>query len=242
MDALEKMPVVVLCGGLGTRLRPVVAEVPKVLAPVAERPFLGYLLDHLRGQGVREVVLSTGYRGDLVRAYAGDGARWGVQVRYAEEPEPLGTGGALRFTAEAVGLHTSFFVMNGDTFFSGSLGRLARFHRERSEAIASMALVRVERPDRYGTVALEPERGRVVGFAEKQLGHEGGGWINAGVYVLEPELIADIPAGRKSSLEGNVFPRWIDQGLYGCPFEGAVFLDIGTPEDYARAPAVLKAE
>ncbi len=235
------MTVVVLCGGLGTRLRAVVGDRPKVLAPVAGEPFLGHLLGHLRRQGFADVVLSTGYLGEMVEAYAADGARWRLRLRYAREPKPLGTAGALRFAADALDLREPFLALNGDTFFSGSLPRLVAFHRQKPGAQASLALVRVDHADRYGTVQVDAETDAVTAFVEKQPGHLGPAWISAGVYVMAPALLAGVPPGRNVSLERDVFPRRIGQGLYGCRFEDAVFLDIGTPEAYAQAASLLDA-
>ena len=232
------LPVVILCGGLGTRLRSVVADRPKVMAPVGDEPFLGHLLRHVRRQGGTEVILSTGYLGEMIEAYAGDGSAWDLAVRYAREPAPLGTGGALRFAADTMGLTMPFLAMNGDTFFSGALGRLLAFHQEKPDAGATLALYEVPRADRYGTVQTDTS-GAVTAFVEKQAGQAEAAWINAGVYVLEPDLIATIPPEKKVSLEREVFPAWIGRGLYGCRFPEATFLDIGTPEDYACAPAVL---
>ncbi|HMB93038.1 MAG TPA: nucleotidyltransferase family protein [Rhodothermales bacterium] len=236
------MVAVILCGGLGTRLRGVVDDRPKVLAPVAGEPFLGYLLDHLQGQGISDIVLSTGHLGELVEDYVGSGDRWGVRVRCVREPEPLGTGGALRFVADALDVQEPFLVLNGDTFFSDALSQLVDFHAMRPEAQATLALVEVMQAARYGTVEADPKTGTVTAFLEKQPGRAGSAWINAGVYVLDPSLLSTIPPGRNVSLERDVFPRRIGRGLYACPFPDATFLDIGTPEDYARASQVLVRE
>jgi NDP-sugar pyrophosphorylase family protein len=230
---------VILCGGFGTRLRSVVADRPKVLAPVAGEPFLGHLLRHLRREGFTDVILSTGYLGERVEAFAGDGAAWGVRVRCVREPEPLGTGGALRFAAGHAGIEGTFLAMNGDTYFSGALEWLVACHHLR-KARATLALVETPHAERYGVVRTGG-KGAVTAFVEKPEGATGTAWINAGVYVLEPDLVAGIPPGRKVSLERDVFPKWISKGLYGCRFPDAVFLDIGTPEDDARAPALLRA-
>lgn len=228
------LPLVLLCGGLGTRLRSVVADRPKVLAPVAGQPFLHYLLHHLRRQGIREVVLSTGYLGEMVEAFAGDGAAWDLALSYAREPEPLGTGGALRFAADEAGLATPFFVLNGDTFFSGDLALLQAQHATTPEALASLALVEVPDARRYGTVASIPETGRITAFTEKDPARTGAAWINAGAYVVDPALWRGIPPATKVSLEREVFPQALGR-LFAHPFPEALFLDIGTPADYARA-------
>lgn len=231
-----KLPVLVLCGGLGTRLRSAVADRPKVLAPVAGHPFLHHLLVRLRRQGYADVALGTGYRGEMVEAYAGDGSAWDVRLRYAREPEPMGTGGAVRHAVDALGLDGPLLVLNGDTFFDAPLDDLVVFHRAR-EAAASLALARVPDGRRYGAVDVDPATGRVRAFVEKGAA-EGPAWINAGVYVLAPALLDALP-GEPHSLERDVFARCAGRDLYARPFAEAAFLDIGTPDDYARAEAVL---
>jgi len=230
-------PGVILCGGFGTRLKSVIADRPKVLAPVGGIPFLGHLLSHLSRQGLTDIVLSTGYLGEMIEAFAGDGEPWNLKLTYIREPKPLGTGGALRCVQSKMGWDRPFLAMNGDTFFSGSIERLMAFHRS-SGASSSLALVRVPDACRFGTVVVA-EDGRVESFLEKRPDAEAGAWINAGVYVLEPGLLATLPPGEPASLERDLFPRWISKGLSGCRFPEAVFLDIGTPEDYARAPGIL---
>lgn len=231
------LPVVILCGGLGTRLRPITEDCPKPLVPVGDRPFLAHLLERLDGEGVSEVILSAGHLGEQIEAFV-ERTDWSFSVRCVQEEEPLGTGGALRYVAEEEGLE-AFLAMNGDTLFSGSVDRLVEWHDERTRAAASMALVETDRPDRYGRVRVEADTGRITGFEEKQSGGNGPVWINAGAYVLEPDVWSSIEPGRTVSLEREVFPRWVGQGLYGCRFPDADFLDIGTPDDYRKAEAWL---
>lgn len=225
-------PVVILCGGKGTRLRPVTDECPKPLVPVDGRPFLSYLLERLEAEGVEEVILSTGYRAEQVDAFVAR-TDWEFSLRTVREEEPLGTGGALRYVADEAGLDT-FIAMNGDTLFSGSVGRLVQFH-DAQDATASIALVQTDRPDRYGRVRSDDATGAITGFDEKQPGIEGTVWINAGVYLLEPALWSSIAEGETVSIEREVFPEWVGNGLYGCRFPDAAFLDIGTPDDYEKA-------
>lgn len=232
-------PAVVLCGGLGTRLRPAVDDRPKVLAPINDTPFLSFLLHQLYEQGVREVILSIGYLGDMVRDFAGDGSAWNLEVHYAEEPEPLGTGGALRFAAEQHDLNVPFLALNGDTFFDGALDRLVRMHQRHLAPRATLALTQVSDAARYGTVETSDD-GTITAFREKDEGpRTETAWINAGAYVLAPTLLSDVPPGEVVSLERDIFPRHVGDGLCGCRFADATFLDIGTPEDYARAESVL---
>jgi NDP-sugar pyrophosphorylase family protein len=225
-------PVVILCGGKGTRLQPITDECPKPLVPVDGRPFLSHLLERLEVEGVEEVILSTGYLADQVDAFV-ERTHWGFSLRTVREKKPLGTGGALRHVADEAGLGT-FVAMNGDTLFGGSVDRLVQFHDVQNVA-ASIALVQTDRPDRYGRVRFDTNSEAITGFEEKQAGIEGTVWINAGAYVLTSSVWGAIPAGRTVSLEREVFPEWIGQGLFGCRFPDADFLDIGTPDDYRKA-------
>lgn len=229
-------PAVVLCGGLGTRLRPVVADRPKVLAEVAGRPFLGWLLDHLCAQGARAVVLAAGHLADQIEAFVAANAPAGLDVRVVVEPQPLGTGGALRFAADAGRLAGPFLALNGDTFFSGALAQLAEARRQH-DAPAALALVRVPDVARYGAVRFDEGTGAVAAFEEK--GAAGPGWINAGAYAVAPTALVGLAPGVKASFERDVLPALVGRGLVAVPFPDAAFLDIGTPEDYARAPWVL---
>lgn len=229
------LPAIILAGGLGTRLRSVVADRPKVLAPVAGAPFLAHLLRHLGAEGITEVVLATGHLGEQVEAFVEASAPDGMRVQCVREEEPLGTGGALAFAARSAGVDRPFFALNGDTFFGGRLRALAESHRE---AAVTMALARVDDASRYGRVLLD-ETDRVVGFEEKREG-AGPAWINAGVYVLSPEVMVGIEADTFVSLERDVFPGLVEAGrVHAVPFPEAAFLDIGTPADFARAEAIL---
>jgi histidinol-phosphate phosphatase family protein len=222
------MTAAVLAGGFGTRLHSVVSDRPKVLAEVCGRPFLAYLFDQLAAAGCRSVVLCTGYLGEQVaRTFGG---KYGpLQLRYSQEPQPLGTGGALRL---ALGQFASdpVLVLNGDSFHGADLKAYREWHR-RHRAAASIALTRVRRSERYGHVKIDAEA-QIVRFTEKQ-NDEGPGWINAGIYLLGRDVLEEIPGGNVS-LEHDVFPRWTSRGLYGY-YSRSRFLDIGTPDDFARA-------
>jgi D-glycero-alpha-D-manno-heptose 1-phosphate guanylyltransferase len=226
---------VVLAGGLGTRLRSVTGEHPKVLAPVLGRPYLCHLLDRLERAGLRDVLLCTGYRSEEISASIG--TRHGaLSVRYSVEPHPLGTGGALRhalpmMTAEEL------LVLNGDSYPEADFAEFAARHRD-NRARASLLLTKVDEVGRFGMVDTDREC-RITGFTEKG-GARGAGWINAGAYLLGREVIAEIPAGREASLEHELFPSLIGRGFYGFRL-GHHFIDIGTPDSYREAGAFLQA-
>ncbi|HEY1232923.1 MAG TPA: HAD-IIIA family hydrolase [Candidatus Binatia bacterium] len=219
----------VLAGGLGTRLRSVVSDRPKVLAQVDGQPFLTRLLDELVAAGLPRVVLCTGYLGDQIQAAIGERYR-GLDISYSRETEPLGTAGALKLALPHLN-SDPVLVMNGDSFCTVDLKRFVEWHRQRAAA-GTLLLTRVATPTRYGLVAID-DNGAVLQFSEKQTGHSPG-WINAGVYLLSQRLLSSIPHGRKLSLEYDVFPRWAGRGLYAWRVAER-FIDIGTPEDFSRA-------
>lgn len=229
MHELTDVTAAILAGGLGKRLRSVVADRPKVLAKIRGKPFLAYLLDQLVAAGIRDVVLCTGYLADQIRAIFG--ASYGsLRVTYSEESAPLGTGGALRL---ALPLFKSnpVLVMNGDSYCDANLESFWVWHRRR-RANAALLLTKVSDTQRYGRVQAGAD-GAVTHFEEKGSG-KGPGWINAGIYLLPRDLLLEIPANRTVSLEREVFPVWVRHGLYGFQTT-ARFLDIGTPGDFAKA-------
>lgn len=227
---------VVLCGGLGTRLRDVVADRPKSLAPVAGRPFLAYLLDHLARQQVAEVILSAGHQAEQIVDFARTGIPSGLSATVSVEPMPLGTAGGIRFAAHDAQLTGTFLVLNGDTYFDGALRRLVEVHASRG-ATVTMALAHVDEAGRYGAVRFDEETLAGESFEEKS--GRGPGWINAGVYVLSDSALADLPVGVPASLERDVLPTLVGRGLFAVPFADATFLDIGTPSDYEAAASIL---
>jgi len=228
-ESLAESTALILSGGLGTRLRSVVSDRPKVLAPVAGRPYLTHLLDQLAEAGLRRAVLCTGYRADQVRAAFG--TRYGeLDVAYSEETEPLGTGGALRLALPQVE-STTVLVLNGDSYCAADLAGFWSFHRNRQSA-ASLLLTRVADTRRFGSVSLDVA-GRISQFREKGRA-PGPGLINAGIYLLARRLIEAIPVRRAVSLERDVFPTLVGSDLSGFATSSA-FIDIGTPESYAAA-------
>ncbi|HEV8723657.1 MAG TPA: HAD-IIIA family hydrolase [Candidatus Binatia bacterium] len=230
---LSSVTAAVLAGGLGTRLRSKVADRPKVLAPVGARPFLAYLLDQLAAADCRSVVLCTGYRGEQILSTFGENYRH-LRLIYSQEQEPMGTGGALRLALARIE-SDPVLVMNGDSYCDIDLKTYWEWHC-RQNAAASMALTRVVSTERFGRVKLDADA-QVVAFSEKKEGG-GPGWINAGVYCINQEVLRSIPERTRSSLEQDVFPRWVGRGLYGYSTLGS-FIDIGTPEDFGAAENFL---
>lgn len=226
----------ILAGGLGTRLRPAVADRPKVLAEIRGRPFLACLLDQLVAAGIRRVVLCTGYLGGQVQEMFGDSYA-NLRLVYSQEPLPLGTAGALRLALPFFE-SDSVLVMNGDSFCGIKLDTFWDWHRAR-EANATLALAHMEETKGYGQVHVDGE-GVVTKFTEK-VAIEGPAWINAGIYLLNRSLLLTIAEGHIVSLELEVFPAWVGKGLYGYRSEGC-FLDIGTPETYQAANQFFAAK
>ncbi len=233
MPRLSEVTAVVLAGGLGTRLRPVISDRPKILADVNGRPFIAYLLDQLEAQGVTTAVISTGYLADLVAETLGT-VHGRMQLLHSREDSPLGTGGGLRLALSSCAAET-LLVLNGDSYVHADLEAFATW-RAAASYRAALLLVEAADSSRYGTVSLAADD-RIVRFEEKRAA--GPGMINAGVYLLSREVVADIPVGRSVSLEQEVFPNLIPQGLYGYPCR-APFLDIGLPETYGRAAAFFR--
>lgn len=223
------LTVAILAGGLGTRLRPVLSDRPKVLAPVGGRPFLAWWLDTLDAQGFRDVVLCTGHLAPQVEETFGR-THGNLRLRYSVEDTPLGTGGALHKAAPLL-RSDPVLVLNGDSFCAADLPAFVARHWD-SGAAASLVVTPVEDIARFGSVQLGPE-GRVQEFREKT-GRPGPGWINAGIYLFPRELFALLPAHVTISLERDVLPRWLPRGIHGFSSQGR-FIDIGTPESLEAA-------
>jgi NDP-sugar pyrophosphorylase family protein len=235
MNTTLDVTAVLLVGGTGTRLRSVVASTPKPLASVGGQSFLELLVRQLRQQGIRRLVMCSGYLADQIENKFGDGGAWDLTIEYSREERPLGTAGAVKLAQRHLAEAADFLVMNGDSFLEIDFGQLIHFHRGR-QGLVSMAVVRVEDAGRYGTVRIDSGQ-RVVGFTEKT-GTAGPGLINAGVYVFDRAILESIPES-PASLERDVFPNVLDRGIYAIEQRG-MFIDIGTPEDYARAQALCE--
>ena len=214
---------VILVGGRGTRLRPLTDHMPKGLIPVQGKPITEHLFDLLKKYGIREAILSTGHLKDQFRDYFGDGSGIGMSIAYIEEDSPLGTAGPLKLARQQ--LNDSFIVSNGDELKDINIPRMFRLHKRKS-ALATIALTSVDDPSAYGVARLDGSR--IVEFVAPS------NLINAGFYILEPEVIDMIPDGF-SMLEKDVFPKLAKQGkLRGFPFAGQWF-DVGTHERLALA-------
>jgi mannose-1-phosphate guanylyltransferase len=225
------MQALILAGGEGTRLRPLTTTVPKPVIPLANRPFISFMLDWLMAHGVNDIVMSCGFLAEGVRSVLGDGAELGIRIRYVEEEHPLDTAGAVKF-AELL-LDERFLVMNGDILADFNLSALQRLHEARN-AKCTIALTPVEDPSAYGLVRTGPDS-QVEAFLEKASPQEiDTNLINAGAYVLERDVLAMIPDGKPFSFERDVFPALTGNGLYGFEATG-YWLDIGTPERYLEA-------
>jgi len=227
------MQAILLCGGMGTRLRSVVADRPKPMADICGKPFLQYLLEMLREKGITEVIFALGYMGEMIEEYFQDGSAFGLKIAYSYEEDPLGTGGAIRNALPKI-MEEEVLVLNADTYFPMDYQGLYRFHQE-NDGDFSLATRAVPDISRYGAVRRDAA-GRILAWNEKL--EDGGqplaGEINGGIYVMKKSLIAEIPEG-KQSLEQDCVPKWLSEGkrIFGLPFEG-YFMDIGIPKDYQQ--------
>ena len=244
---------IIIAGGAGTRLRPLTYTRPKPLIPVVNRPFLEYQVALLKRHGIDEVIFCTNYLADKIQEHFGDGSRFGVSMRYAIEEQPLGTAGAIKNAQNLAGRDT-VVVLNGDVLTDFDLSSIIRFHKEK-DAIVTLTLKEVPSPSPYGVIITD-ESGRVQEFREpseatkKMLAanpnveHTGVDHINAGIYVMQPEALDAIPAGRPVSVERETYPKLLSEGkpVYAIVRDG-YWLDIGRPEQYREATnAILNGE
>jgi mannose-1-phosphate guanylyltransferase len=226
------MQAVILSGGQGTRLRPLTSTMPKPAVPMVNRPMLWFMIDWLRTHGVEEIVMSMGYKADGLRNALDAAGHEGVSITYVEEPEPLGTAGAVKFAEQH--LDERFIVLNGDTLADYDLSAEIAQH-EATGARATLALVPVEDATAYGVVLTDSEH-RVEAFLEKPSAEDAPDdpRINAGAYILDRDVLEMIPAGENRSFEHDVFPQLVGNGIYAYDAEG-YWLDLGTPERYVEA-------
>ncbi len=225
------MQALILAGGEGTRLRPLTSTVPKPVVPLVDRPFIAFMLEWLRGHGVDDVVISCGFMASGVHNVLGDGAAYGMRLRYVEEPRPLGTGGAVKFAEDL--LDERFLMLNGDVLTDIDLTAQLAQH-ERTGARATLALVPVEDPSAYGLVRRNADTS-VSEFLEKPSSDQiDTNLVNAGAYILHRDVLAGVPTNQHVSIERELFPTLVGEGLYGYEASG-YWLDIGTPERYLQA-------
>ncbi len=228
------MEAIVLAGGFGTRLRDLIVDLPKPMAPIDNRPFLEYLLNYLDRQNVNRVILSVGYKYEIIQQYFKNKYK-NVQLIYSVEDEPLGTGGAIKKAFKEV-TEQVVFIINGDTFFHiADLTGLRKRHFELSADI-TIALKQMSHFDRYGCVFIDHDY--VIGFKEKK--YTESGYINGGIYITQPTLFDPLDFPEKFSFENDflsVHCRNLSIGSYICD---GYFIDIGLPEDYRKANNELK--
>ncbi|MCI8669761.1 MAG: NTP transferase domain-containing protein [Lachnospiraceae bacterium] len=249
------MPALILAGGLGTRLKSVVNDRPKPMALVNEKPFLEYVLEELKKNGITDIIFAVGYKGSMVEDYFGDGSRFQMNIRYSYEDGQLGTAGAIKNASELIN-GRGFYVLNGDTYYKINYRSLEELN-EKNNSIMTLVLRRVEDVSRYGRAVLDGER--LTAFNEKmenrpkqELKHHSkkkgkkkqgnlkqepektAGTINGGIYYMTPQILDYIPDG-KVSLENEVIPELLKQDCFisGIVNEG-YFIDIGIPEDYFK--------
>ena len=227
------MKAVVLVGGEGTRLRPLTCNIPKPMLPLMNRPFIEHIVKLLASHGVDEIILSAGYKPQTFDAHLGDGADFGVKITYVTEASPLGTCGAVKNVAEY--LDDTFIVCNGDILTDLNISQMIEYHRAKQSTV-TIALTSVEDPTQYGLVPVD-DKGRVTGFLEKPSWDEvTTDLVNAGTYVLEPDVLDKVNPGVHCSFERELFPELLEANapVFGMP-TGAYWIDIGTPAKYLQA-------
>lgn len=222
---------IILAGGFGTRLKSVVADVPKPMATVCNRPFLVYIMDYLAKANFKKVVLSIGYKGEVVKEYFGNHFK-GIDIAYAVEETPLGTGGGI-LNATSSCSDAPILVLNGDTFFDVQLDAFNNFYEE-SKADLAFALKPMIDFDRYGTVVLN-QSNRITQFNEKQYQSEG--LINGGAYILQKSIFENqgFTVGQKFSFEADFLEKLVGTLNFTGFVQNRYFIDIGIPKDYAQA-------
>ena len=222
------MQALIIVGGRGKRMKPLTNKIPKVLLPVADKPFLFWLVKFLKKQAVKEFILATGYKGKMIEKYFGDGNKFGLKISYSKERKPLDTGGAVK-NAQKLIKEGDILILNGDSFADINVEKMLRFHKSRKFPI-TIAVCKINKPQRYGRVIIDREN-TVAEFIEKSKGIKDS-FINAGVYIFQRKIIKDFPKKTKISLEREVFPKFV--GKIGAFKTNGYFVDMGIPEDYQK--------
>jgi len=242
---------IIIAGGAGTRLRPLTYTHPKPLIPVVNRPFLEYQVALLKRHGIDEIIFCTNYMSEQIAQHFGDGSRFGVTMHFVNEEVPLGTAGAIK-NAQLVAGRDTFVVLNGDILTDFDIASIVAFHRA-NNALVTLTLKDVPSPSPYGVI-LTDERGRVLEFREPSEAQKkalaanpnieptGVDYINAGIYIMEPEALDEIPTGRPVSIERETYPQMLSTGkpIYAVSRQG-FWLDIGRPEQYRQATQAILA-
>ncbi|UCH50350.1 MAG: NDP-sugar synthase [Chloroflexota bacterium] len=226
------MKAVILVGGEGTRLRPLTYTTVKAMVPVLNKPFIEYVIRYLSNHNIKEIILALGYKPDCITDYLGDASQLGTKLIYSVETEPLGTAGAIKHAEQYI--DDTFFIMNGDIFTDLNLTDMLRFHRNKGAKV-TIALTPVDDPTRFGVVETDSNQ-RVTRFIEKPKPEQvTSNMINAGVYIVENQVLKRIPRGKRFMFERDVFPELLAEG--GPVFSyatDAYWIDTGTPEQYLQ--------
>jgi len=232
------MKAVILAGGLGTRLKASLTDKPKSMAPILGKPFLEYQIEQLKKYGIKDIVLCVAYLADQIKDHFKDGVEFNVSIQYASEKKLLGTGGALK-NAEPYLDKGTFLALNGDSYLKINLSDFFQYHKKKKSS-GTIALTRVSRTEKYGLVKTD-KGDRITGFLEKEEKGKPCSTVNAGVYLFEPEVLSFIPREKKISLERCIFPLLLKKQvpLFGYLCSG-YFIDIGTPQKYARIQEDMK--
>ncbi len=226
----ESTKALILCGGEGTRMRPLTLSTPKPMLPLGYRPLLEHTIRYFKDQGIYNFVLAIGYLGEQIIKYFNDGSNIGVKIDYSTEHKPVGTAGAIKNAEKFI--NSTFFALNGDVIFRNlKMKEVLQFHKE-NNALATIVVTKVKATKGFGLVKSDSD-GKVMDFLEKPK-YPSSGWINAGMYVLEPAIFNHIKHDDKVSIENEVFPKIVEEGrMFAYKHEG-YWNDIGLPEDYER--------
>lgn len=227
------MKAVILAGGVGTRLKPLTHNRPKPLIPIAGEPCVDYMIKSLVSADFRRIIVTTGYMSDTLIKNIGDGKKFGASILYAFEEKPAGTAGAVKNVSEF--LDDTFVVASGDVLADVDIKALFDYHKDK-KALATMALTTVENPTEYGIVGLDDDN-KIIKFKEKPKEDEVfSNLINAGIYILEPEVLNYIPENTMFDFSKNVFPKLLEanEPIFGSPISG-LWMDIGRPHDVLKA-------
>ena len=233
---------IILSGGWGTRLRPLTCTIPKTLIPVVNKPVMERQILLLKAAGVKEVVLAVSVMDDVIKKYFGDGEKLGIKINYTVEKHPRGTAGAVKL-AEDYLKSDNFFVLNGDVILNNNLKEMLKFHEE-NKGIATIAGKTVDDPSRYGVLIVNNETQQLLNFLEKEKYSPPNGKIvpmpiNAGVYILEPEIFSFIEPEKKISMEREIFPKVLNEKkLFYYPISG-IWNDVGKPYDLLKTNILL---